>query len=65
MKLRKPQIAQRFYYTDPMKKNLEDLVCGFFFFLILRFDAYIDLKIFHYEYFKITTEEYNEKAAIS
>lgn len=35
------------------------------FFLILRFDAQINLKIVNYEYFKIIIEEYNEKATIS
>lgn len=65
MKLRKPQIAQCFYYMDPMKNMLEGLVCGCLVFFTLRFDAQIGLKIFHYEYFEITTDLYNEKAALS
>lgn len=56
MKLRKPQIAQCFYYMDPMKNMLEGLVCGCLGFFTLRFDAQIGLKIFHYEYFEITTD---------
>lgn len=59
MKLRKPQIAQCFYYMDPMRNMLEGLVCGWLgFFFTLRFDAQIGLKIFHYEYFGITTDSY-------
>lgn len=48
-----------------MKNMLEALVCGCLGFFTLRFDAQIGLKILHYEYFGITTDSYNEKAALS